>query len=290
MGLSIKYQKGRAHVTSEELILAGDVGATKTTLGIFQPLGKELKMVAEVTYASRDFADFTSLIRRFLTDKALPARMCFGVAGPVQKGMVTLTNRAWHISASQLSHDFGGVPVFLVNDLEAAAYGLALLKDEELYALQEGLGGATGNKALIAPGTGLGEAGLYWDGAAYHPFATEGGHSSFSPRSEQDWELYQFLQKKYGHVSWERVISGPGIVALYEFLRTEKEREEPPWLRDLFLAHDAATVISSQAGACPVCSETMKLFLRYLAEESASLVLKLKATGGLYIGGESCPK
>ena len=149
---------------------------------------------------------------------------------------------------------------------------------------------AAGNIAIIAPGTGLGEAALYWDGHTHHPFATEGGHCDFAPRNKFDFDLYSFLQKKLGHVSWERLISGPGIVNIYEFLHDEMKREEPPWLRKEFENNDAAIIISRNADKCETCAEAMRLFTTYLAYESANLVLKVKATGGLFIGGGIAPQ
>jgi glucokinase len=136
----------------------------------------------------------------------------------------------------------------------------------------------------------LGEAGLFWDGNYYHPFATEGGHCDFAPRNNFDFELYSFLQKKFGHVSWERLVCGPGIVNIYQFLRDEKKRNEPEWLKEKLNGEDEAAVISGHSKQSEICNETMQLFVRYLAYESANLVIKLKATGGLFIGGGIAPQ
>jgi len=148
-----------------------------------------------------------------------------------------------------------------------------------------------GNAAIIAPGTGLGEAGLFWDGSALHPFDTEGGHTDFVSRSELDDELFYVLQKKYGHVSWERVVSGMGIVTIYEFLRDVKKREEPDWLKEKINRGDVAGAIGQAAKeSCPICVETIRLFVHYLAVEASNLALKMKCTGGLFIGGGIPPK
>lgn len=269
-------------------VLAADIGATKTNIALFRRDGEGLNTLHAEKYRTKDFADVTEMIAEFARGTELPARICLGVAGPVFHDAVHLTNLNWDIDARQLSKQFNR-PVALVNDLEATACGLAVMNADDVYVLHEGQNFAGGNAAVIAPGTGLGEAGLYWDGAALHPFATEGGHSSFSPATDLDRELYKFLSKIYGHVSWERVLSGPGICDIYDFLVRVKEREEPSWIKEKMLAHDKATVISANAPECAVCNEAMDFFIRYLAAESGSLVLKLKATGGLFIGGGIVP-
>jgi glucokinase len=182
--------------------------------------------------------------------------------------------------------------VLLINDLEATAYGLSGTGQTDITVIHSGDKNISGNMCVIAPGTGLGEAGLYHDGRHYHPFATEGGHAGFSPVTETDIELYYYLEKIYGHVSWERLISGPGIIHIYQFLRNIKKRKVPHWLAEKLTHGEEAAVISQYAAdqQCGICAETMSMFFRYLAVESANLVLKLKATGGLFIGGGIVPK
>jgi glucokinase len=238
---------------------------------------------------SHDFKNFIQLLEEFQKELPLPDSVCIGVAGPVLNGHAKLSNIGWEIDSKELSDQFGINNVHLINDLEATAYGLAMLTEKDITIIHKGSEMASGNAAIIAPGTGLGEAGLYWDGTSYHPFATEGGHSDFAPRSEFDFDLYLFLQKKFGHVSWERLLCGPGIVNIYQFLRNEKKREEPGWLNDKFKNADAAVIISQSVSQSEICRETMQLFIRYLAYESASLVLKFKSTGGLFIGGGIVP-
>lgn len=230
------------------------------------------------------------MVDRFLWDSDSPDRLCFGVAGPVQNGKVKTTNVAWQLDSRELSKRYNNKPVYLINDLEATAYGLALLEEKDIRTMYETEQKTDGNIALIAPGTGLGEAGLYWDGSHYHPFATEGGHCDFAPRTETDAELYFHLQKKFGYVSWERLVSGTGIVNIFEFLRDKKGRAIPPWLAEKMLTHDPAAVISEYAEEVSVCSETIELFFRFLATEASNLALKLKAMGGVYIGGGIIPK
>jgi glucokinase len=273
----------------EKDVLAADIGATKTNLAICHWDGKRLAIQKNATYTTKSFQDAGSMIREFISNEKIPGAISLGVAGPVRDGKVNLTNIHWEIDSKYVSGQFNGIPVSIINDLEASAYGLALLEQKDLFVLHEGRSKPGGNGAIIAPGTGLGEAGLYEGPDGYHPFATEGGHCDFAPRTDLDIEFYSFLRKKFGHVSWERVISGPGICNIYDFLHLEKDRPEPAWLKEKILAHDKASVISENAGECEICEETMEVFLRYLAEESANLVLKLNATGGLFIGGGIMP-
>lgn len=272
-------------------VLAGDVGATKTNLALFKMEEGHTTSLQEAQYKSNDYKDIIGLINAFIGDTLpCPDSICLGVAGPVLNGHAKLSNINWEIDRAELSNHFKIKNVTLINDLEATAYGLAMLNENDVKIIHKGDDNASGNAAIIAPGTGLGEAGLYWDGDYYHPFATEGGHCDFAPRNTFDFELYTFLQKKFGHVSWERLVCGPGIENIYQFLRDEKKREEPAWLKEEITHGDAAAVISGHVLQSEICKETMHLFIRFLAYESANLVLKLKSTGGLFIGGGIPPK
>lgn len=276
-------------INEQQTILAGDVGATKTNLAIFLWNGAALQVQKAASCKTKAYPDLQSLITDSLQNEMQPQKICLGVAGPVQDGNVTVTNLGWQIDETTLSKQFGNVPVRLINDLEATANSLAVLQDEDIFVLHDGDPFREGNAAVIAPGTGLGEAGLYYDDKGYHPFATEGGHCDFVPRTGIDLELYGYLKKLFGHVSQERVISGPGICNIYNFLILEKGHEEPALLRKQMQDHDKATVISQNADAYAICNETIMLFVRYLAVESSNLVLKLKATGGLFIAGGIVP-
>ncbi|MEI3801060.1 MULTISPECIES: glucokinase [unclassified Chitinophaga] len=275
-------------------LLAGDLGGTKTNLALFSSLNGELDLIKQEKYASRDYQHFSEMIKHFLNgcSDTLPQRICIGVAGPVVKGKVELTNLSRELSEEEIRQSTGIHTVALINDLEATAYGLATLSPQQLTTLHRGAPDHTGNMAIIAPGTGLGMAGLYWDGQYHHPFPTEGGHTDFAPRTDLDILLLRYLQEKYDVVSWERLISGPGITDIFEFLRDIKGMEEPAELRAAMNAGDAAAEISKAAiaGRIPVCIKTMELFVRYLARESCNLVLKMKATGGLFLGGGIPPK
>lgn len=272
------------------MVLAGDVGATKTQLSLINFDGDNYEILKEQKYKSNDYQNIIELTDSFLKGSIFPDSISLGVAGPVLKGHAKLSNINWEINKDELSRHFKVKNVHLINDLEATAYGLAMLTEKDVAIIHRGDETPMGNAAVIAPGTGLGEAGLFWDGKYYHPFATEGGHCDFASRNKFDFELYTFLQHKFDHVSWERLVCGPGIVNIYQFLRDDKKREEPEWLKVKMTNNDAAAVISKHVDQSEICKETMQLFIRYLAQESANLVIKLKATGGLFIGGGIAPK
>jgi len=273
-------------------ILAGDIGATKTNLALFEFIDGHFTSMKEKSYHTKDFNAFIEMALTFLEEK-LPEidGICLGVAGPVTRGRVKGTNFPWEIDSAKISTELGVESVALINDMEANAYGLAALGEEDFELLKEG-SDIPGNAVIISPGTGLGEAGLYWDGSKYHPYATEGGHCDFCPRNDLDWKLWKSLHKRYGHVSWERVVSGLGIVTSYKFLRDLRGIPEPEWLKDKIKQGDAAAVITAVAHekSDPICEETLDLFIRYLAIEASQFALKTKATGGVYIGGGIIPK
>ena len=198
-------------------VLSGDIGGTKTRLAVIVVNGNKLRTEQEQSYPSRDYAEFGDLLGEFLRNADVPDRAAFGIAGPVLGGVAQTTNLPWRIDASDLRIEFGLRSCALLNDLEATAWGIPALGEEDLLTLHPGVPDAWGNQAVIAAGTGLGEAGLYWDGLQYRPFATEGGHASFSPSDDLEMALLKHLMRVHRHVSWERVISGPGLVSLHEF-------------------------------------------------------------------------
>lgn len=289
-----RFTTHRHEGSGEVYVLAGDLGGTKTNLALFSATGETLKILQEHTYRSREYGSFTEIIQHFITQHpdTPPERICIGVAGPVIKGRVELTNLSRDLSEDEIRENTGLNQVALINDLEATAYGLATLSPDKLLTLHKGNAEHKGNMAIIAPGTGLGEAGLYWDGKAYHPFPTEGGHCDFAPRTDLDMELLKYLQEKYEVASWERLISGPGINNIYFFLRDVKGMDEPAWLAKAMEEKDTAAVISENGigRKAPICIKTMELFVRYLGREASNLVLKMKATGGLFLGGGIPPK
>ena len=248
-------------------VVAGDIGGTKTRLALVEVDGTHVRVENEISYPSRDFATFEDLLAEFLKYVQAPDHVAFGIAGPVLGGAV-------------------------LNDLEAAACGLPALGAEDLLTLQQGDPDARGNAAIIAAGTGLGEAGLYWDGERHHPYATEGGHASFSPQTELEFSLLRHLQLRYAHVSWERVVSGMGLVDLHEFLRGYHKVAMPQWLAEEMRENDAAAVISRAAlgGSDDICAETLDLFVQLYGAEAGNLALKTMSRGGLYVGGGIGPK
>jgi glucokinase len=274
------------------MILAGDIGGTKTRLAVFEP-SRLRDPVAVATYASRDHASLDEALRAFVATHPLPIdAACFGVAGPVKNGRCETTNLPWIVDARPLATSLGVRTVWLINDLEATAYGIAVLADGDCVVLNAGDPTATGNAAVIAAGTGLGEAGLYWDGRRHHPFPSEGGHASFAPRDDLEIELLRWLRREFDPVSWERVLSGPGLVNLYRFLRDTGRGEEPDWLRAAIAGGDGAEVISQAAlqHRSPLCEAALDRFVALYGSEAANLALKVMATGGVYVGGGIAPK
>lgn len=275
-----------------EPILSGDIGGTKTRLAICRVEGVQVSVLQETEYPSRRFDSFELLLADFATRAPLPAHAAFGIAGPVQGRTVHTTNLPWQIDADALQARFGFKTCSLLNDLEATACGIPALGNDDLLTLQSGDPDARGNAAVIAAGTGLGEAGLYWDGQRHLPFASEGGHASFSPQTELEIALLQFLQARTAHVSWEQVVSGTGLLDLHDFLRGYRQLTAPDWLTAQMRSGNAAAVISTAAldGSDPVCQETLAVFLHLYGAEAGNLALKMMSRGGVYIGGGIAPK
>ena len=277
-------------------VLSGDIGGTKTRLAIMNMDGGKLHIAREKTYASRAYALFEALLSEFLQGAEIPTRAAFGIAGPVQGRVALTTNLPWRIDADALQNQFGFDHCALLNDLEATANGLPALNDEDLLTLHVGTANDTGkiisNAAVIAAGTGLGEAGLCWDGQRYHSFATEGGHVSFSPGNDLEIALLRYLQQRHEHVSWERIVSGPGLVNLHGFLGQHRNATLPGWLQHEMQQGDAAAVITAAALSerDELCVETLDWFVRLYGAEAGNLALKVMSRGGLYLGGGIAPK
>ena len=272
-------------------VLAGDIGGTKTRLALFRKNGARLECLGEHKYASREHDSLETIITDFIKRIGnQPAAACFGIAGPVRGNHVTTTNLPWKINAAELERRFRIDRVALLNDLEATARGIAELEADDFHTLNHGTSDPVGNAAIIAAGTGLGEAGLFHDGTRYRPFATEGGHVDFSPGDEIEITLLQFLQRQYEHVSWERVLSGPGLVHVHAFLSDSRQQDIPDWLEQQQRDGDPAAAIAAHADNDPVCHDALQLFARLYGRESGNLALKTLATGGLYLGGGIAPK
>ena len=274
------------------MILAGDIGGTKTNIAFFEDGGRP-EVVAQQTFPSREHAGLEEIVGQFISHHALRVRhAAFGVAGPVRNGRCEATNLPWVVDAATLAAELGIRDVWVINDLEASAYGIAALAPTDLVTISSGAADAAGNAAIIAAGTGLGEAGLYWDGRMHHPFATEGGHANFGASDAVEAELLHWLSAQFGHVSWERLVSGPGLLNIYRFLRDTGRGEEPAWLAEEMRAEDPAAVISraAQSGKSPLCLEALDRFMGLYGSEAGNLALKTMATGGVYVGGGIAPK
>ena len=274
-------------------VLAGDVGGTKTRLAIFEVAGTQLETLAECSYPSQEYSALEDLIDAFLdTHPHRPEAACFGVAGPVRDAESRITNLPWHISAAAIASRFRLRHTGLLNDLEATAWGIQALGEQDFHILNAGSVNPAGNAAVIAAGTGLGEAGLCRTGDGLQPFGTEGGHTDFSPGSELEIALLRYLKEQHTHVSWERVVSGPGLVTLHEFLCRHQATPAPDWLHQQLQSGDPAAAISraAQSGSDDQCVAALELFVHLYGVEAGNLALKIMATGGFYIGGGIAPK
>ena len=275
------------------MILAGDIGGTKTNLAIFDDSGQQLNIVVEQKFVSRDFPNLDDIVKEFTAAHEMSfGAACFGIAGPVKNGRSVATNLPWVVDALNLATDLDLPSVELINDLEANGYGIAVLGADDFVTLNQGSANSVGNAAIIAAGTGLGEAGFYWDGYGYHPFACEGGHTDLAPRNELEVELLRYLQSRYKRVSYERVLSGPGLFNIYQFLRDSGRGEEPSWLAEKIQQKDPAAVISESAikERSELCNHALELFVSLYGAEAGNLALKIMAVGGIYIGGGIAPK
>jgi len=274
------------------MILAGDIGATNARLAYFQPQNGHLKLVSERVFPSQEHSELGEIVSQFMDDSGTrPEAACFGIAGPVRNGRVEASNLPWVIEQSRLANQLR-LPTLLINDLEANAWGIGGLAPSDLVPLNRGSQTPVGNQAVIAPGTGLGEAGLFWDGSRHHVFACEGGHSDFAPQGDLQIELLRFLEQRFGHVSYERILSGPGLVNVYEFLRQTESGKESQELALAMKQGDPAAAISRAAldGTDALAEKTLDLWIKVYGAEASNLALKAMATGGLFLAGGISPK
>ncbi len=279
-----------------DLILAGDIGGTKSNLAFYQGSPDAPETVAEHSYQNQEFAGLDEVVRRFLADTrmttASAASACFGVAGAVVVGESHLPNLGWQLSETDLARNLGLQSVSLINDLEANALGIATLAPEQFFTLNPGQPGAGGNQALIAAGTGLGMALMLPGSGGWRVAASEGGHADFAPRNEQEVALWRFLEARFGHVSLERVISGHGLANIHAFLK-HSGLVEPDWLSQrLYTEPDQAAVIAQAGltGEAAICAQALEVFLSAYGAAAGNLALTALATGGLYLGGGIAPK
>lgn len=282
--------------TNPHTILAGDIGGTKTVLALFQQTEDGIEVVREERASSQGTPHFDDILEPFLREAGRPPLRgaCFAVAGPVVDGVCETTNLPWRLDEGELASTIRAPRVKLLNDLEGTAYGMLHLPKEDLVQLNVGRRPRRrGNIAVIAAGTGLGEAYLYWDGGRHRPIATEGGHSDFAPRTDLEVDLLFHLRKKLGgRVSYERVLSGPGVYEIYEFLRDTGREKEPAWLAEKIVAGDPSATVSREAATSgeSICVATMDFFCELYGAEAGNMALRALTYGGVFVGGGIAPK
>jgi glucokinase len=273
------------------MILAGDVGGTKTLLAVFDTAA--MTIVRETTLPSRELESLESAVEAFLlgAPRIRVEGGCVGVAGPVMDGRCVATNLPWVVDERHIAAA-AGAPVKLINDLEAAAHGILTLPADKFLVLQAGTPKPGGNVALIAAGTGLGQALVVREGPGYRVVPSEGGHASFAPADELQVDLLRSLRAEFGHVSWERLLSGPGLANIYHFLQARAGHAAPDWLRARLQREDPGAVIGevALAGRDPVCVEALDLFVSIYGAQAGNFALETLALGGLVVGGGIAPK
>lgn len=304
------------------MILAGDIGGTKTHLALFEWKMERVAPVREETYHSADYQSLEDILEEFLNrpepepdtssleieeagdsggaaaEEEAPVRpllidaACIGVAGPVIDNRCRTTNLPWIIDGPAIGERFNIANVRLLNDLEATAYGILLLRDDEVFVLNAGTPPKKRQAlALIAAGTGLGESILFWNGTKYQPMPSEGGHADFAPNSDSEIELLRHLRGSYLHVSYERVLSGPGLHAIYDYLRDTK-KNEPTWLAEKIKVEDPPATIAQAglSGKVEIAKQALDLFASIYGAEAGNLALKALSLDGVYVGGGIAPK
>lgn len=279
------------------MIIAGDIGGTKTNVALFEETdGAPGAPCAVSSYPSGSYDSLEAIVAEFVREQRPEriTRACFGVAGPVVEGRVKTANLAWLVDSRALADVLSVGRVVLINDLEATAYGVEMLGPDQFYTLNRGEPEREGHRGLIAAGTGLGMAGIFWDGRRFYPMASEGGHADFAPRTELEIGLLRFLQRRFGgHVSYERALSGPGLANVYDFLREEENIAEPLALtEEIASARDRSARISRAALAkeSELAMRALDLFVEIYGAMAGNLALLLKSAGGLYVGGGIAPK
>jgi glucokinase len=278
---------------TQQYVLAGDTGGTKTRLGIFAP-GKTRPVARiEKTYPSKSAPSLECLVHDFLTQSSLPVTAaCFGIPGPVIRGHSKATNLPWDVSEKKMKKQFGWPVARLVNDLTATATAVPLLRKSELCPLNNARAVKGQDIVLIAPGTGLGQALLLCRDGEYCCMPSEGGHADFAPNSPDETDLWAYLHRRYGHVSAERVLSGSGQVNIYEWLRDSGRYKEPQWLAEEMKKAEPASVVSRMAasGRSPLCAAAEKQFVSIFGSVAGNLALTGMALGGVYLGGGIPPR
>lgn len=277
------------------MILAGDIGGTSTRLAFFEQVDGMLRPTVEQTYSSQAHDSLDAIVARFIADHPLTAHAAaFGIAGPVRAQRVETPNLAWIVDGHSLAQRLGLPRIGLINDLEANAWGIGALDPSDFVMLNAGAPDAYGNQAVISAGTGLGEAGIYWDGHAHRPFACEGGHADFAPRNDEEIGLLNYLRGRFDRVSYERVVSGPGLHNIFAYLRdaVAGPAAVTPALHAALDAGDPAAAIARAAldRSDPIAMKALAMFVSLYGAEAGNLALKAMATGGVFIGGGIAPR
>jgi len=275
-----------------QIILAGDIGGTKTRLGFFQVEKNGFSLLSEKTFPSKQYKNLTDILRFFIGGQKNIVSACFGVAGPVTGKIVKTTNLPWVIDAKSLMQEISVNNMKIINDLVANAYGITVLKQNDFVTLNAGKI-QKGNRALISAGTGLGQAILYWDGKQHVPSPSEGGHADFGPTNSLEIEMLQYFMKRFGHISYEDFLSGSGLHHMYLFLRDSKRfGNEPEWLNKKMKREDPAKVITESASLKRnrLCSKALDVFIAVYGAAAGNLALQVMTFGGIYLGGGIAPK
>ena len=277
------------------MLLAGDIGGTKTSLGVYSSEAGPRNALARATLPSGRYPSLEALVQEFLRGVSLPIdRASFGVAGPVVNGVAHTTNLPWVLDERRLAQELKLQSVRLVNDLQAIAHGIPLLEEDDVSTLNAGSPVSHGALGVVAPGTGLGEAFLTWDGRRYRVHGSEGGHADFAPADELQLGLLRYLQAKEGHVSYEHVCSGIGIPNIYAYLKDSGYAPEPAWLAEQVASAPNPTppIVDAALGGkeCALCTATVEMFVSILAAEAGNLALKVLAVGGVYLSGGIPPR
>jgi glucokinase len=275
------------------IVLAGDVGGTNARLAMVELNGRSARITRESRYPSRDYPGLTPIVDRFCQDAATrPDRACFGIACLVVGDDCTAPNLPWTINARTLRAEIGIPRTTIINDFVAVGYGIELLGPPDLVTLQEGIPTPHGTIALIGAGTGLGQGFLLWEGDHYRVLPSEGGHGDFAPRGELQSDLLQHLRRQFDRVSWERLLSGPGIVNAYRYLLASAVAPEQATVRSEMEKEDPASVISRHGLAKTDClsDRTLDLFCEILGAQAGNLALTVVSTGGVYLAGGIAPR
>lgn len=278
------------------MLLAGDIGGTKTDLALFAPDSGPRAPVRHAEFPSGRYSSLEAIVLEFLAGEDRPIdRAAFAVAGPVIAGQAKVTNLDWVVDLANLQRALHLDAVTLMNDLQAIALAVPILTADEIATLNEGTPQPEGSIAVIAPGTGMGEAFLIWNDTRYQAQASEGGHADFAPGNATEIGLLQYLQPRFGHVSIERVCSGRGLPNIYDYLRDRDPAQETPEVaRQLAEAADRTPVIVKNAldssRSCSLCVATLDIFIAILGAEAGNLALKVLSTGGVYLAGGIPPR